>query len=271
MKSFRKLVAKLTEFEIDKLNIDASFKTVQKIYFEMFRYHLSQIKRCELKPNTSLFRVRKNISDKLFKEAKDLSYPPANMTPFGRVNLIGNPVYYCSDNSTTAILESKPEVGDFITLTESTLLKSIIVAVIGDNSRYDSLSTVGENLKLFYEMTARFTDSNVSDETEYLFSATLANVILSDKIYSGLLYPSIYSRSQADNIALSIDNLENILLFKKATQFEIIKKINDNHLVLKCKATTCKNSMIKTLLWSSVSNCNTHEIEFDKILLVTEN
>ena len=62
------------------------------------------------------FRVRLNINTDIedLSLIQTYSYPPGFVcNSNGRANLKGYSVFYCSNNPTCALLESKPKIGDF--------------------------------------------------------------------------------------------------------------------------------------------------------------
>jgi hypothetical protein len=83
------------------------------------------------------------------------------------------------------------------------------------------------------------------------------------------MYQSIYSKEYGDNFALQIDVSNEYLLFKNVRQFQVIKKYNINHLILKCIEHSDRVSQEGNLVWIKVEGCNSHEIRFDEIPLIT--
>ena len=88
-------------------NLDDYIKEVQNIIYNEFEILPNVFKFFKPKEfPLSIFRARevstfKNIS--LFTEH---SYPPINLATFGRCNFPGNPVFYCSNNPMTALVEA---------------------------------------------------------------------------------------------------------------------------------------------------------------------
>jgi len=64
--------------------------------------------------------IKKNILNE-FNHEGEFWNPPAEITPIGRCNDKGESLLYCSTSWETAILESRPKVGEFISVTSFNL------------------------------------------------------------------------------------------------------------------------------------------------------
>jgi hypothetical protein len=266
MNNLDEVFTSLNSISIDKSDLSASFKTIQQHYFKIFQDLLSEFRQFELKQNTHLFRVRKNVQDLPFIKPDELSHPPRHLTNFGRVNLKNRPVFYCSDKLSTAILELKPEVGEYFTLAESILSENLLLAVLGDCDRYNTVGEQSDNLKLFYEKITPIITRPIKDQVEYLFTATLADVVFSDQKFKGIIYPSYYSKTNSDNFALRTDGLNQKLMFLNGTLMQVVDKKNEHHVTVKCIAKTNKIDVLGQFIWQKVNGCKTHPIHFDKDL-----
>lgn len=264
MNNIDEIFDSLNKIKIDPNNPSKSFKDIQKHYFQIFTDLLTEFRRFELKQNTKLYRVRKNTEDLAFINPRELSYPPRHLTPHGRVNLKGKPYYYCSDKLFTSILELKPKENDYFTLSECILTKDLLLAVIGDTTRYNTIHNQSDVLKRFTERITPIITSPIESELEYLFTSILADCIFSDMNFNGIMYPSFYSKSNADNFALRTDIVDRYLLFINAKLFKVVKRINQHHIVIKCVAKTNKISLLGEFIWEGISGCQTHPIDFDK-------
>lgn len=266
MNSVENLVTRLSNIKIDKSNPNKSFKEIQKIYFEIFRHYKNDIRQTQLKAGSKLYRVRKNFNDLRFEEPQELFTPPSHLTYFGRCNLVRNPVYYCSDNSNTAILESKLKEGDCFTLIESTLLDDCKIVIAGNCSRYKS--STPESAMPFNNIVTEYFNQEINDPLDYLPTSTLSDVLLSDQSVHGIMYPSIYSQKKGDNFALRNKDLNKKLMFEYVRQFKVIKLINKNNLMIKCIGKSDRISVTGNFLWEKVLNCENHEINFDNNELI---
>ena len=64
--------------------------------------------------------LRKGVFQE-FSHEGEFWNPPAKFTPIGRCNDVGESLLYCSTSWETAIIESRPKVGDFISVTSFNL------------------------------------------------------------------------------------------------------------------------------------------------------
>lgn len=266
MNNIDEIFDSLKTIHVDIDNPSLAFKEIQRHYFQIFTDLLRQFKRFELKQNTRLFRVRKNVEGLAFIKPQELSFPPRHLTPLGRVNLRGKPYYYCSDKLFTSVLELKPEKNDYFTIAECVLTQDLLLAVIGDNPRYNTNGEQSDALKRFTERITPIITSPIKHELEYIFTATLADVIFSDMNFDGVMYPSFYSKSNSDNYALRTDDLSKKLFFLNARLYKVTEKINQHHVIIKCIAKTNKISLVGDFIWEGVRDCPTHPIDFDKDL-----
>ncbi len=266
MRNINEIISNLEKIntEVDDLNI--TFNEIKKFYLEIFNTPNSEIKQNIVKAGTSFFRARPIPKDLLFLSPKELSAPPKHLTNYGRLNLIRSPVYYCAESLTTSILEMKPEIEDCLTVTECISLKDILFAVLSNNSRYYDPNTVCENLQILYDHITPLINQKVAitELKKYIYTATLSNVILSDKTIKGILYPSFYSNGNSDNFAIATDEVENTLQFIRVGHFAVTEKTNEFELKIKCIAKADKINPNGHFLWESVSDCKQHEIHFEK-------
>lgn len=263
MNEFDRLLETLQGMDIDRNNLNEIYKKIKRIYIEIFKHHLGEILQIELKQGQQLFRVRKNIHDLNFRALSELYSPPDHLTYFGRVNLKRRPIYYCSDNSNTAILESKPKKGEYLTEVKSIYISTGKLQVFGNCNRYKTEHIVSENLKKFYDLATELINRDVSHPDEYLFTASLSEVLLTDKSFDGIMYPSKYSKQRGDNLALRVENLKNKLLFNSARIYRVEEVISQNNVMIKCIGECSHLNAEGEFLWSQVSNCKTHEINFE--------
>lgn len=263
MNSIDEVFSSLNSISIDKADMSASFKTIQRHYFKIFQDLLSEFRQFKLDRNTHVFRVRKNQQDVLFTKPDELSHAPVDNTELGRVNLPRKPVFYCSDKLSTSILEVKPKIGDYLTLAESILSEDILLAVIGNCNRYNVVGDQSTDLKLFYDKITPIITRRVQDEKEYLFTAILADVVFSDLKFNGIIYPSCYSKTKSDNFAFRPSDLNQKLYFYSATLLQVVEWHNEFSITVKCIAKTNKLDSTKQFIWRKVHECKTHPIRFD--------
>src|SRR6187402_1617529 len=68
-----------------------------------------------------IFRARKNIDNELFANVEELLYH-RNPPSYGRLNDIGESIFYGASNADTTLLEMRLKEGDEITILESRLI-----------------------------------------------------------------------------------------------------------------------------------------------------
>lgn len=81
-------------------------KEVEKIIYQEFDIIPSGLRLQKPKDfNLSIFRAREVNTIKNIDLISEHSYPPVNLTGFGRCNFPNNPVFYCSNHPITSLLE----------------------------------------------------------------------------------------------------------------------------------------------------------------------
>jgi hypothetical protein len=270
LQEFKKILDSFLTTSVDYSDMNKSFKQMHNCIFEIFKIHITETRKVNLEIGSSLFRVRRNQGNLRFKNPNDLFPPPQHLTNFGRVNLKHCPVYYCSDNSTTSILESKLEEGDYFTLIENSLVKKIQLAVIGNCSRYKLPNVLTKKLSVFDERITEVIGKKIENADDYLLTATLGNTLMSDHNFQGLMYPSVFATEQSDNFALRTNILNELLMFKNVRMFHVSKKLNENSLIINCIAKSNDISVKGEFSWTKVENCNSHSIYLDKNKLILD-
>jgi hypothetical protein len=267
MNKIEEVFNSLNEFQVDTSDLSKSSKTIKLHYYKIFRDLLSEFKQFRLKKDSHLYRVRKNEGDKLFMYPDELSHPPANKTKLGRVNLPSRPVFYCSDKLSTSILELKPVENEYITVAESILSEELLLAVIGDLNRYKTEGKQSAELKLFYEKITPIITKLINKDADYLFTAELADLIFTDTKFKGIIYPSYYSNTKADNFALLAKGLDQKLALAKVTVMKITERKNEHNVTVKCIASSDQIDPEGQFIWKKVESCNSHSINFDNELI----
>jgi hypothetical protein len=75
---------------------------------------------------TGAYRARVNTSSKPFQNVSELWYPPSSaVTKLGRLNKIGEPVFYASNKANVAAIETRPNEGDTVTIMKMLSQKEI--------------------------------------------------------------------------------------------------------------------------------------------------
>jgi len=217
-----------------------------------------------LRTSTSIFRSRKLGYRP--SHIEELFCPPASLTPFGRLNLPGNPVFYGSLHPTTSLLELSLRKGDIYIISHYELTKACVVQQVGYLN--DGLLSVSGQRKIFWNSDPRFeTEGNAyfrhwcgehmkkrmpklsscfvsskynfeeqirsSDKQHY----SLTNAIGIMHMYSlgfasyahqidGLIYPSVASRLEGDNIAIKVAFAKSNLRLLEV-RFRVVEKVDN--------------------------------------------
>lgn len=219
-------------------------KEVQSVLFKEFEFLPNFVKF--LKPqkfSLPIFRVREvesftNIS--LFSEH---SYPPINLTSFGRCNFPKNPVFYCSNDPMTALLEvvrdsdfknikyciSRWEIIDsdnefaFQTFLHTELDEqnhfSILKAAEIEQLNIPFENKLSEDKKAGLKELIKFLHSSFINDKNYFLSASLAHrTLYAEHNFATdiLLFPSVQTKFKGVNMAIHpnfVDNMMRVLRF----------------------------------------------------------
>lgn len=254
---------------------------------------------------TKLFRVTNNKY--LYEGAKvklqiidDLLGPPLNKSYYGRCNLPNESVFYSALDFKTAIWETKPEVGDLITVSEweikkgeklnthnifnpnvNNLSKESIDAYeswINSKNRIDpSLGEIFEDVMLFF--TEEFMKIVSNDKKEnYLFSSILSSRFLQAKQdkngfkIEAIAYPSVKMQYGLTNLAMSNDLVLKRLNLNLITIYEIMETNYDENDVHRTDLIKVSPLIIKTSDFDFINNKINYdeEAEFKQMIELHE-
>ena len=92
--------------EFENTNIKKFKKKIFSIIYKEYKVQRNTIKNHKCKDlNLSFFRVRELSSFTDLNAFSEHSYPPINLTKMGRCNFPKNPVFYCSNDPGTSLME----------------------------------------------------------------------------------------------------------------------------------------------------------------------
>ena len=215
-----------------------------------------------------LYRITRN--KRLYKEnpyklqkITDLMGPPEEFANIGRVNMKGESVFYCALDFNTAIWETQPEVGEYITLSEwkikdgQKIFNHFIfhpeetnLSIESQNAFNSHLEQIGviredirkvfiEILKFIAEEFMKPVDRNNSEN--YLFSSLIGSRFLqSGKDVNGfqiesISYPSTRRDCEVTNIAIKnsfvlekLDLISAKIMTVGETNYDIENKSRDD-------------------------------------------
>jgi hypothetical protein len=215
------------------------------------------------------YRVRLNDDGTLFTNTKDLWYPPAKyIKAKGRVNDVGESVFYYSDSENTAVIEKRPEAGDILTVLESELIdpdRHPLVMVLGiheytarSNPKYGGTPPeFDEKQKQFLEkegisktnplLQAYLTEEfmrqvNPGKEHEYNITIAITKILMNEPemlnedgspavgiTVDGFAYPSIAANNLGANVSLRTESADRLYRPVAATIYRVEEKKDDTH------------------------------------------
>ena len=221
----KKGIHKLTENElvdlknefIEFFNVKLAFKTIAE--------------------PTKLFRITNNIniygSKVRLQKISDLLGAPEHLAEYNRCNLINEGVFYAALDLTTAIWETKPQVGDYITISEWKIKEGEKLNIhsvfhpkltnVNLDSQYafdqylEKQKKLSQNIaNVFEEILLFFTEEfmkivDKENKQNYFFSAINASRFLQSKPdkngfkIEAISYPSIKMNLGTTNIAIPND------------------------------------------------------------------
>jgi len=163
---------------------------------------------------------------------KQLSYPPSEITKLGRANFNNQPVFYCSGNPKAVFSELDVNSGDLVVLSKWKLKKDAVFSLLGySDENFETLNASRNCPRLITSVQnvnssnsnkkihKFFIDSFVSNN--YNLSASIASFFLPKNIESGLIYPAIAVKANAENCALNTAMADRNLQFINAKWYRI--------------------------------------------------
>jgi len=195
----------------------------------------------------NFYRVRLNID----AEKEDIgliqtySYPPSEYCfNNGRANLKKKSVFYCSNCALTAVLESKPKVGDvgYLSVWQGRSIKDVKAGIIlprdlkRDNiwqglsedahSFFENylLESKNEKASFYQEIVNFIADLFITERRPYPITSWIANeMIYGSKWKDFIVYPSFVNDAFSCNLAIHPNTVNNCLLFTKVIKFKVLE------------------------------------------------
>lgn len=187
-----------------------------------------------------LYRVRKCDKPNLVSE---ISYPPSKfVTSYGRGNLIGQSVFYGSTLEQSALAEVDCKIGDRVILSEWEVASELQLNHIGFTQKTKKALNSTRDLHKIYgfvKNTHNYSKLNsmIHEYLSYIFSkpteagreqeqykcsANLAQIMVHNKNYDGLLYPAVKLFGNCNNILLKTNSVDEKLKPIKASYASIV-------------------------------------------------
>lgn len=175
---------------------------------------------------------------------RDVSYPPASLTPLGRVNRPGAPVLYCSSAREGALFETRPRSGDTAVVVKWTTKEPLVAHQVGysENAlRQLKSARTPESWAPFAVEPGGAPHAEVTDllasifvrviepgESEfYKLSTAIAEMLFAQDMFHALLYPTVALSANSDNLAIKPSFVDHHLSFVEAEFFQV-QKVNDH-------------------------------------------
>lgn len=241
---------------LEPLNLESIDKIVEKLnYYRGYFGKIDQLSENDIsilsKNISTFFNIKpvlpaKNLPEYLFRvsinndilkslgkplgfltEINQLLAPPKDKCNFNRCNIPGQQVLYCSTNEATAYWETKPKVGDVITISLYKLKKDreINCSVIGQ-SKTKNPTIQNKIQQVYYILEEFFVDIYTrpiprDKPINYLFSSILSSEqlfypIASDNNIEAIVYPSVQRHMHGQNFAI-----RNDIIFEKYDLIEV--------------------------------------------------
>jgi hypothetical protein len=187
-------------------------------------------------PIQNIYRARINKDNVLFSNVSELINPqPKKVTKLGRLNDIGVSVFYGACEYETAILENRPEEGQFVTVLrcvplspqEFQYMELGIVENILRNVNYTN--TLDKHSAFKNTMVTHFlTDEvvkivNTGEKFNYKTTIAFGELFLESR-GGALLYPSVIRLKRGINIAIRPDIFNSSIRIVECRVFKVIKK-----------------------------------------------
>jgi hypothetical protein len=265
VKSPRAINIEATKTAISKIKaLDLRFTTIEKIkelLTDVLYGHTVSAPRFETGVN--LFRLQ--IRDKP-THVSGLSYPPPHLTPLGRVNRPGSPVFYCCTSREATFFEIKPTKGQTVVISQWITTGTMMVNHIGYTEPtfkalgskrphagwgYKPTFIPGDDANWFIAefLSEAFTRRVAAgSEHEYKLTIAIGEKLFSHDLFDGLLYPSIAFGANADNFALKNQYADNNLRFVKA-EYAKIEAVEDNFFEINISDTATKLEVDDRIIW----------------------
>lgn len=148
-----------------------------------------------------------------------LGPPPPEKCKQGRANRAGQPVFYASDSLETAVVETRPQVGEWVAVSKWEVLVPMTVNHLGYHAKnlellsggraapvFDGFDGTGygdDNESVTQWLAQRFC-ARESDLFNYALSNAIAEVHLAHALFDALQFPTVAMNGAANNFAIKV-------------------------------------------------------------------
>jgi hypothetical protein len=198
---------------------------------------------------SGVYRARKNVPGTDFHHAKELWYPPASeITKPGRLNDVGQVMFYAANMPNTTLLELRPNAGETFTVllarTKSRPLETLNIAFLGlerclapetrhfsDNDLFRRSEAfrrhIGESNYRKWLLIDDYLSSifgelvPIGGVVAYKRTIALADLVFSAPTVDGVCYPSVATHDHGINLCLLPSKADEIFVPMEAWVVEI--------------------------------------------------
>ena len=215
------------------------------------------------RPGLQVFRAR--VTEKP-KHVRELLYPPRESVKRpGRVNSIGESVFYAAGGRECCIFEVDPKPGDTVVVARWRTNRPMLCNVVGYSQ--DAFGELGSNrecakmelpldpesVRINETVTtflAREFTRRVKRGEEHLYKITIAiaQSMFADKLFDGLLYPSIAMFANGDNLAIKTEFADTALTLERV-EFMTVRAVRDKQFEVDVHDTAIEQTPDGCIAW----------------------
>lgn len=202
-----------------------------------------------------LYRVRIANKTENITEPAQLSYPKINVG-LGRCNFENEPVFYCSDLSTTAIAEMlkyKNPTNQYLYLSVWKFKPNFNINIFpllnkakskGLTDKVDILNIISDKKKRHLAKKQLLDIEKFFYDTDHSISASICNILFKRNTFpcDCIFYPSIIEEEKGINISIKPDFVDKVLSFERAYKFELFEIEKGHYEVCLLNLTMSKNN-----------------------------
>lgn len=251
--ALKKYIEKLKELSANSAPIESHIQLLNQIG----KSHTT--KAIAIENNQILYRSRINKKGYLFQHLGELKYPKSiDVTSKGRLNDVGQSIFYTSSSLLGTIIESRFEINDIVTVSKIKKRSNSLVNFLALGFRNHMFSTAPENKchKLVVDYLNDELTKKVTTNDGYNSTIAISNFFMNmsllygpDRLdaknsnslapYLGLLYPSVQSQlvsnKTTQNLAMTPSLYEDYFVIFEAEVYCMIlnsKNVPQNTAVL---------------------------------------
>lgn len=217
----------------------------------------------------SVFRARKSESEKVFHNLGEVWYPPIFDVKAQRLNFPYKPIFYCSNDITTALIEVSPQRNDFITMIEIHLTsKEFNCIQLAPEKFGDALDKMDPVKRAAFNFIVSEIRKIVPDGQfqEYYATQIYAQGLtesLDPHTWDSIAYNSVAASHKGYNFAIKTDFIDNNFIFASAKLFKVVDFISREKFTVRCLLEADTISSFGRINFQKIKHCPTHEISLN--------